>query len=309
MPGDGATLSGSAAGTTLELSAIASGEFRCWLGGHLALDTGAKTPLSAQNEAIAVPAVINITVPSAGMLLRCELRGFSKPPYRAQLLARVEGQQDPIPVPSAWLRPQLRASDEQLLAFRNKPLQAGGWNTWENLHMLNFVRLPKAVELRLDLVQKATGETLGDIHVFRRDNPARVQPGLHSLNSSQPFFMEVNVSRWAGVDCLVAFEASSQGLNAGLGILVRSFGDGCSALQLKATGRAEWGRPFIAHMANDGMIFIETPGFGANAFIPVAFPFARNMSADGGAVGFWELGDGTKLGFASEQRLSVLEIE
>lgn len=303
--------------TTIELSANASGEFRCWLGGHLAFDSHAMGPDSS-SQVVLMPAIINITVPAAGMLLRCQHRSFAGSSYRAQVFVRERpspptlpnaavGQ--PKPIPPEWTSLDLPSSDSKLLQFRNRTLLQGGWNTWENLHMLNFVRLPSAAELRLDVMEVATGDTLGNMHVFRQDNPARVQPGLHSLNDSEPFFMEVNVSRWKKHDCLVAFAASAETIGSGLVVSVASWGTGCDALAVVATGRAEWGRPFVASASTSGQFHIETPGLGAISVYSTAPPASVADGPEGSVNGTWPLSDGATFGFASDHARTMADIE
>ena len=280
----------AAAAQTLSFSLVTDGAVRLWVGDWLVIDAPA-----AADAPRAISAFQGVPFAGAGAPLPFRLeyvRGGAAAPAASALVLSWAGNYTQLAVvPPLAFFPAIAPSESRRQELKDRMLSpAVQWQTYWNPSMGTHVRMPSGFAVDVTLADLPTGAVLGEIIVFRQQQPAITLVGPHSYNGSD--YSNLRLDAWLGRDCSVVIESTVVGANsADLFLLATASGAGCEGLALMVSGAMLWGRAGAVAGAGPGAIAATTPGLpNTTAWAVGAVPAAAfNGSAPGpfrGAPGF-----------------------
>jgi hypothetical protein len=202
----------------------------------------------------------------------------------------------PAVVPAAALSAAPTAAEVARVALKERMLNPPvAWQTFYNPSMGTHVLMPSGFAVQATLADVTTNETLGDIIVFRRSNPAITYVGAHSYNGSD--FTELRLDSWGRRDCTVVLRTTVVNGGADLLFLAASNGTACARMALLLTPAMLWARDgrLYAPPAGGAVFAADCPGFPTSSIFPAgavpqpfpkAGPLAVALPLGGGPVGY-----------------------
>ena len=202
----------------------------------------------------------------------------------------------PATVPGAALSAAPTAAEAARVQLKERLLNPPvAWQTYHNPSMGTHVHMPSGFAVHATLADLATNDTLGDIIVFRRSDPAITYVGAHSYNGSD--FTELRLDSWKGRDCTVILRTTVVNGGSDLLFLATSNGTDCAHMALLLTPSMLWARNGRLHVPPSGgaAFAADCPGFTTTVIYPVGaspqpFPKAGSLAValplGGGPVGY-----------------------
>lgn len=211
-------------------------------------------------------------------------------------------------VPPSAFTPAVTAWEAERVAMKGRlENPAVAWQTFNNPSMGTHVHMPSSLGLNVQLADRVTGDVTGRIFLYRRSDPAIVEPGYHSYNGSD--YTQLSISAWKRINCSVSLQTSVINGGADLLYLATSVGSDCARLALLVEPIMLWGR--YGSFAQDGtskVITASVPGFPPVSAFPVdastLVPFPNATQASYFA---FQLGTqpGSVCGFSTGQAYSL----
>lgn len=290
-------------GDFANFTVISDGVIRLWVDDHLLIEDENVTITRTMTGLFSIPFVGNSTTRT----LRLEYIHWTGP-ATLQLLWAGNATAQQL-VPASAMTDYVSPTAQQRQAMRDRlyapPLP---WQTAYNPSMMTQVHMPSGFALVMTLADASRNSmVLGDVIVYRGDDPARVIVGPHSYSSD---IMEVTVESWSSFNCSVMLQSSMIGVD--LVYVATSTGPDCSQLLLLVQPQMLWSRAgniTYASSSND-TVTASLPGFptvttfaatGTATFDSSAVYLALPLAAAGDIAGIAALSTGSNYSVAQMQ--------
>ena len=215
----------------VQFTANTDGGVRLWVDDHLVINDGVRHNAdgkpSLRQAFLKIPFVARVPQP-----FRLEYSRYAgAAPPTIELMWEGNVTMPSQVVPSVAFSPVVAAAEAERVALRDGLInQDCHWQTYNNPTMGSHVNMPSGFYVDATLADSHGGNTIGNIIVFRRSNPALSLAGLHSHNGSD--YTQISLSRWGTRVCDVNLETTVVNGGTDLWFLASSNGSDCAHLLL-----------------------------------------------------------------------------